>query len=536
MFPSGDIKNKTPLSIMQEGIDNIIQYGEHWDPQIEQMFQFYLLNPAFKAQTLSLLQKLHDYCDNPINTHNPHALCTKGSLYQAGLGCEENLDNAKRLFDSLIEDNYLEALLCRGCIHLNGLGGDINYPEAFRLFDKAKNLGSTRAISKIGYMVGWGLGYESDRFEACRFFQIAVKQSCPEARHHLAAICEFDEDGNQDYDAAFSLYKEAIALNHIPSMVGYAKLRIRLGCDGIHSPYKLLRQAGELGSLEAISALAEVIEYIDFLAMYHHGMLTNQPFQVAQALIADENCITDFLEYDCQKDLNDTIRKGTLIEIIDALSAQATDNKYHVNGILIKCLNCLSRRRNAYPTVISGESNALLEIELLILNRIAYAHLQDNSEANLLFNYIVELYYLLEPETFVEKASQYISAILLRLNSLPGHISQIEETINIALILIKSLLGPNSEIRLSPQPIPFNTLFFLSSLKELVIPPSIEEINYFLGAPLLTEPQIREEARRMRQNHEGNHAQNSTLFFANTCIASKERDLPMDIKHQHSMP
>ena len=98
-----------------------------------------------------------------------------GEYFLFGVGCEKNLDQAKKIFSSF--KNNPIALYRLGQMHLDGTDVAKDKKMAFELLSKAKELGSMPASSLLGYMYYCGFGTGKDEKKAFECMNLAYSDN-----------------------------------------------------------------------------------------------------------------------------------------------------------------------------------------------------------------------------------------------------------------------------------------------------------------------------------------------------------------------
>ncbi|PVU92255.1 hypothetical protein BB561_003946 [Smittium simulii] len=133
-------------------------------------------------------------------------------------------------------------------------------PEGIRLIEHAANLGSSKAMCKIGTFYEHGVyGYDIDINAALKYFMLASSQNNSEAKYILAQYYTNGDNNNQniDYSLAFKYSHQAAELGNAEAMALVANLYINgFGIDQSYSNGKFwLKKAIKLGNSNAEKVL-----------------------------------------------------------------------------------------------------------------------------------------------------------------------------------------------------------------------------------------------------------------------------------------
>jgi len=144
----------------------------------------------------------------------PAAQFNIGSLYQNGLGVEQDYAEAMRWFRKAADQGYREAQYSIGILYRYGQGVAQDYAKAMRWYRKAADQGYANAQAGVGVLYQSGLGVARDFAEAMRWYRKAADQGYPIAQHNLGLLYESGLGVARDIDEAQKWMQKAVDGGH----------------------------------------------------------------------------------------------------------------------------------------------------------------------------------------------------------------------------------------------------------------------------------------------------------------------------------
>lgn len=93
--------------------------------------------------------ELASYCRNYAKANDPAAQCMLGTLYQLGLGIEQNPRSAEELFLKAAQTNFGLAWCNLGTLYASGLLGTQDENKAAICYQRAHDLGAPTCIDYL---------------------------------------------------------------------------------------------------------------------------------------------------------------------------------------------------------------------------------------------------------------------------------------------------------------------------------------------------------------------------------------------------
>ncbi|EMD1718778.1 tetratricopeptide repeat protein [Providencia stuartii] len=79
-----------------------------------------------------------------------------------------------------------------------GIGTDVNMTAAIKAFEKAADLGSLKALEKLGYIYHYSKNYPHDYQKAFNYYELAIKRNSAEAYYGLGTLFLHGKGVDQD--------------------------------------------------------------------------------------------------------------------------------------------------------------------------------------------------------------------------------------------------------------------------------------------------------------------------------------------------
>lgn len=125
----------------------------------------------------------------PLAENGDHrAMYALGSMYAAGHGVPQDLDESRRWFSKAAQYGRADAQYKLGLIYAKGLGVERNTRRAINWFGKSAKQGYGPAQYRVGLMYQQGEGVTQSNVKAYAWLQIAAEKGVPEARPLLDEI------------------------------------------------------------------------------------------------------------------------------------------------------------------------------------------------------------------------------------------------------------------------------------------------------------------------------------------------------------
>lgn len=115
-----------------------------------------------------------------------------GTMYENGLGVEQELEQAVFWYRKAAEQGYANAQYNLGCMYRDGLGIDQDYEQAIFWYRKEAEQGDAKSQYKLGLMYANGQLVNQDTTQAVYWFRKAAKQG------NLRAITQLEQLGIKD--------------------------------------------------------------------------------------------------------------------------------------------------------------------------------------------------------------------------------------------------------------------------------------------------------------------------------------------------
>ncbi len=145
-----------------------------------------------------------------------------GYMAQRGLGRDQNLTEANRLFKvgSDLGDPF--AMLSYGRNLARGRGVDKNVPEGINLLNRAVELGHTYAMNALGAMYYYGENLKANPARGIRFYEASLARGDIYAMHNLGLAYLDGKGVKKDITTALALMKKASDGGHpnAPTSIG----------------------------------------------------------------------------------------------------------------------------------------------------------------------------------------------------------------------------------------------------------------------------------------------------------------------------
>src|SRR6185312_570848 len=111
-----------------------------------------------------------------------------GVCYENGIGVEQNIQKAVKLYQKAAEQGDARALNILGFCYENGTGVEKYIQKAVELYQKAAEQGDADAQFSLGVCYENGTGVEQNIQKAVELYQKAAKQGLVHAQNHLG-VC-----------------------------------------------------------------------------------------------------------------------------------------------------------------------------------------------------------------------------------------------------------------------------------------------------------------------------------------------------------
>ncbi len=224
---------------------------------------------SYPEQDFEMARAYYEKCGN-----DPYAQLAMGFLYYYGQGVEEDKERGKELFQSVIEQGYVEGYFGTATT----LQDEEEYEAALEDYTKASEgteqffIGS--AMNSIGYMYDYGNGVEQDYALAMEWYKKAADLGHTGAMNNIGYMYGYGNGVEQDYETAMEWYKKAAELGHVAAMnnIGW----FYVNGYGVEQDYEVamewFEKSADLGNLTAINNIGW---------MYANGYGVEQDFEIA---------------------------------------------------------------------------------------------------------------------------------------------------------------------------------------------------------------------------------------------------------------
>ena len=132
-----------------------------------------------------------------------------GIMYIEGNGVETDERQALSYFEMAADRGYRMAQYSVGVIYENGYGVDVDYGEAMRWYQLAADQGYAPALNQIGYLYFNGYGVDVDYEEAAYYQKLSAMYGYGPAQLNLGYLYEYGYGVEQDYSVAMAYYQMA---------------------------------------------------------------------------------------------------------------------------------------------------------------------------------------------------------------------------------------------------------------------------------------------------------------------------------------
>lgn len=207
-----------------------------------------------------MAKNYYEKCEN-----NPYANINMGLLYLNGCGVDEDKEKAKEIFQTVIEQGYIEGYYGNACIayeeedynaayeYLNkvveegteqlyiadamvGVGSlycdgycvEQDFAKALELYTKALDLGSVEAMSNMGMLYDNGAGVEQDYAKALEWYEKAVALGSKTGMNNIGVMYYFGNGVEQSYEKALEWCEKAAALGNKTAEANAEAIRKRM--------------------------------------------------------------------------------------------------------------------------------------------------------------------------------------------------------------------------------------------------------------------------------------------------------------------
>ena len=244
---------------------------------------------------------------------NPYAQICLGLLYMNAQGVEEDMERAKELFQSAVDQGCVEgycgfASIARaendyataleyynkalegtetlfitsimniiGNMYCNGNGVEQDYSKALEWFEKGADLRSRVSMFNVGYMYYGGYGVEQDCSKALVFFEKSADLGYVDSMNYAGDIYYYGIGGEGDYSKALEWYEKGAENGNGYSMgqIGF----MYLYGDGVEQDYskafEWFEKGTEAGDDVSTNQLGE---------LYYNGLGAEQDYLKALEL------------------------------------------------------------------------------------------------------------------------------------------------------------------------------------------------------------------------------------------------------------
>ncbi len=223
----------------------------------------------YPEQDFEMARAYYEECGD-----DPYAQLALGLLYYYGDGVEEDKERARELFQSVIEQGYVEGYFGTGCfLHDEG-----EYEAAMEDYIKASEgtepIFTRTAMNNIGWAYCHGDGVEQDYALAMEWYEKAAALGDINAMLNIGTMYSEGNGVEQDYTLAMEWYEKAADIGDATAMNNIGTMYYN--GDGVKQDYALAiewyEKAADLGNISAMNNIG---------AMYFYGDVVEQDYEKA---------------------------------------------------------------------------------------------------------------------------------------------------------------------------------------------------------------------------------------------------------------
>ena len=133
-----------------------------------------------------------------------------GRMYYDGKGTEQDCEQARRWFQTAIDQNNGDAYAWMSDIYVEKKCGDeVDYEKALQLIRRSIDLGSAYGMNNLGLMYQNGFGITKDLNEAVKWLRMSAEHGDPAGQLDLGGLYSSGKGVTQDYAEAMKWYRMA---------------------------------------------------------------------------------------------------------------------------------------------------------------------------------------------------------------------------------------------------------------------------------------------------------------------------------------
>lgn len=224
---------------------------------------------AYPKRDYELAKSYYEACPD-----NPYAQISLGQLYYNGNGVGEDKKKAEEMFQTVIDNGYVEGYWGKSSIAYDAGDYEIELECYNKVLEGTEQVYIAKAMNNIGAMYQYGDGVEQDYGKALEWYEKACNFGNASAMHNIARMHYSGEGVEQDYAKALEWYEKAadlgndMAMNNIGYMYHFGK--------GVEQDYikslEWQEKAADLGNDAAMYNIGY---------MYEHGEGVEQDYTKA---------------------------------------------------------------------------------------------------------------------------------------------------------------------------------------------------------------------------------------------------------------
>jgi len=430
------------------------------------------------------------------------AMFNRAFMHQTGRGGTVDFPAAIELYEQAIVLGDTTAMYNRAFMHKNGLGGEVDFPSAILLYEQAIARDNADAMNNRALMHKNGLGGAVDYPSAILLYEKAIARDNTDAMSNRAFMHEQGLGGEVDYPAAIRLYERAIAMGNTCAMFNRALMHEQAqgGPKDITKAARLYRLAADNNCLQAINRL----NYTEIgIFYYHHAMSQTNIVNALELTLNNPELVAEFIEYDCKKCVLADPKNLEHIEQFIVNYGASTSDKCAQNKLCESILTAL----HDCELDMQGDFDHVMQFKKYHLSKLHITNIKVDNIPCILQMIINTWYYFTNKEwteettQFTKNAAEILSKMMYRLKLL--EIDSIAKPFlrNIALILVKNMLGKKHGLSMAQQVSVSHVMRLIAFQEETH---TVDELNSFLRAKGLI---IQNPTAKLR---------NMTFFDANT--------------------
>ena len=209
-----------------------------------------------------------------VDENNLYAQINLGLMYLDGKGVEKDVEKAKSIFQSVIDQECVEGYMGMGCIADEEKSYEAAYENYNKVLEEKEPYFMYFACNQIGWLYQNGFGVEQDYSLAMEYFEKSFDLGSPVAMNNIGWSYQNGFGVEQDYTLAFEWYMKSANLGCFGGInnIGW----FYLNGLGIEQDYSLAMDYFKKGADLGDSAAMNNIGWI-----YENGLGVEQDYELA---------------------------------------------------------------------------------------------------------------------------------------------------------------------------------------------------------------------------------------------------------------